>query len=398
MRLLYTTDVDLSRSSAQRTHVTEIVNGLSEDGFSIHLIALRKHLTPVLHENVELHEIIPIFNHVPFSLITRKIQRFQAERLVESILTKERIEVVYERQGCNLALALAKKLEIPIVMEINGVPSSECEMSINDEERKRIDEEWISTFQSADKIVAVSNGIKEILVSYGINESCIKVVTNGVNTAIFHPLNRQECRKAVGIPQNSRVAVFVGNFRPYHNLELLIRCVNKIVKRVPEFLLVLIGDSTGQGGFVHHPTIEELNKIAIKEGVQSHIRFIGRLDQVRLPTYINAADLGISLSYLSQTPIKNIEYLNPIKNAEYLACGLPVVCSKMNELNPQKDMVGVTVDLEEDFIANAIVELLLNNQLREEMGKKAIELVEEKYTWRLKSKEISMLLKGLIES
>ena len=149
MRLLYTTNVDLSRSSAQRTHVVEIVNGLASEGYEIHLTALKKRPIPQLHENVELHELIPIINRVPFSLATRFIQKVHSRHLVKSIMIKKNIDVAYERQGCDLALPLGKMLGIPVIMEINGLPSTELTYATNIEERERIDLEWLNSFKDA---------------------------------------------------------------------------------------------------------------------------------------------------------------------------------------------------------------------------------------------------------
>jgi len=396
VRLLYTSDADLSRPSAERTHVTEIVNGLAAEGFSVHLTALMKGPYPVLHEGVELHSILPAFNRIPITLLSRRIQRFQATKLVESILTERRIEIAYERQGCDLVMTPAKRLGIPVVMEINGVPSSECRVRLSDAERKRIDEDWVATFRSADGIVVVSSGIRDLLVRLGLDETRIKVITNGVNTDIFHPLSRQECRKAVGIPENARVAIFVGNFRPYHNLELLVRSVGKIARQVPEFLLVLVGDSIGQRGLVHHPTIDYLKRIARENNVQSNIWFVGRKSQSLVPLYLNAADLGVSLTSLPA--VSQTSSVNPIKTGEYMACGLAVVCTMATEIATElkSKKAGIIVELDVNQIADSVVWLLSNDRQVEKMGEAALSIARTKLTWQTKSRETGAFLRDLI--
>jgi glycosyltransferase involved in cell wall biosynthesis len=213
----------------------------------------------------------------------------------------------------------------------------------------------------------------------------------------FDSMSRKEHWKAFGIPENARVAIFVGNFRPYHNLELLVRSVGKIAQQIPEFLLVLVGDSIGQGGLEHRPTIEDLNSIAREERVHSRIRFVGRKAQHVVALYVNAAELGVSLT--DRPGIFPPNVASSIKNAEYMACGIPIICTRAAEVAScfERNRAGIVVELEMNQVADAIVQLLLNDPIREEMGRRALKIVEERYSWQMKSKETAMLLGELVQ-
>ena len=64
-------------------------------------------------------------------------------------------------------------------------------------------------------IVAVCEQTRrEMIDAYGIDESRVKVIHNGVDHKRFHPDRRQACMKRIraefGIPEDARVVLFVG--------------------------------------------------------------------------------------------------------------------------------------------------------------------------------------------
>jgi glycosyltransferase involved in cell wall biosynthesis len=89
-------------------------------------------------------------------------------------------------------------------------------------------------------------------------------------------------------------------------------------------------------------------------GLSVRVRFVERSE---MPTYLSAADVG--LSFIASVPSKAAS--SPIKNGEYLACGLPVVSTPgIGDYSNlvSRDRVGVIVESgDQDRVTAAAAEL-----------------------------------------
>ena len=71
----------------------------------------------------------------------------------------------------------------------------------------------------------------------------LKVVSRGVDTALFHPARRsQELRKLWGVDEEGLAVICVGRLAPEKNLDLLVRAFDGIAARVPGARLIMVGD------------------------------------------------------------------------------------------------------------------------------------------------------------
>ncbi len=167
--------------------------------------------------------------------------------------------------------------------------------------------QWLSTklvtprnIEKASRLIAVSEDVKRIIIKlFGVYQSKIDVVSNGVDLDLFKPVKN---------PSRDYL-LFVGSNAPYKNIKLL----NKIVKRV------------GMRCVVVGATKEDFAKVIDEEKVASEFEFVGRLDYqdpklVKL--YQNA--------YCLLQPSLYESFALPILEA--LSCNTPVVASNIPSL------------------------------------------------------------------
>ncbi|MBA3044783.1 MAG: glycosyltransferase family 4 protein [Euryarchaeota archaeon] len=158
----------------------------------------------------------------------------------------------------------------------------------------------------ADRIICVDQSTFDIYVKrYPWLKSKSVVIPVGVNTSIFKPLDRTECRRSLGIPEDSHVMLVAGRLEKEKNIGAAIQMVKEHLDDENSILLIA---GTGQ----EEATLKELAK-GIKK---AKIQFLGQVPYPELPKIINASDVILIPSLFESGPLVIIEAM---------ACGVPSV-------------------------------------------------------------------------
>jgi len=196
----------------------------------------------------------------------------------------------------------------------------------------------------------------------------IAVIPNGIEIEDFDiPLSKEECKVKLGLPPNKNMILFVGNLTPYKGPDVLVKAMPMIVDEVPDAELMFVG-----GGRMR----VDLEKLSKKLGVEKYVKFAGFVEERLKPLYYRAADVFCLPSTL------NTEVF-PIVLLEASASGLPMAVSNLDTFKCIIDegYNGLfTKRGDEKDLADAIVYLLENEDVRANMGKNVRKRVEE-YSW-----------------
>ncbi len=177
------------------------------------------------------------------------------------------------------------------------------------------------------------------------------VRSGGIDLERFRRINKNEARKQLRLPMDKRILVWVGTFFDFSGLEILIEAIPKICVQLPDVAFLIIGD-----GATREHYIEKVKEY----GLSDRVRFTGYIANHDLYRWLSACDLALA-------PYNRLrlgkEDFTSYKIFEYLACGLPVVCSYekggsnisyINEFN-----LGATVPPEDvDAFADAVLTVL----------------------------------------
>lgn len=221
------------------------------------------------------------------------------------------------------------------------------------------------------KVIAISELVKkEIIDNYGVEESDIEVVYNGVDLERFHPRNRDlyrhEIRSLYQIPDNEFVILFIGSGFERKGVKFLLRAVNS----VPHPVTVLIVGRGSPKKFGHLMQ----NQRVIFCGPRSEIE-----------KYYAAADIFVFPSFYE--PFGNV-------HLEALASGLPVITTGLSGAAEiiRDGIHGFVVPLPEDYqlIADKMQLLMAEVELRGHMGINARQLAEE-FSFEEHSKKVGEL-------
>lgn len=231
-----------------------------------------------------------------------------------------------------------------------------------------------------DKIITLSDKLKSELVQMKIApQQKIEVIPLGLELKRFvhSSAAKGSLKRSLGIPEDFLVVGIVGRLVPIKGHRIFLDAVRIIIdernreesNQAVKFLIV--GD-----GELH----AELKNYAEKLGIQEHIIFTGfRLD---MPDIYADTDIVVLSSFNEGTPVSLIEAM---------ASGVPVVATRVGGV---PDLVhdratGLLVRPgDAEALANAIIELLKDSELRKSLGKSAINSAYPKY-------DISKLVESL---
>jgi len=392
MKILYITLENLSLHKGSVVHIKEIVAGLQKLGHHVGLVGSSPN---------KFKEVDNFYNlwHSPLFLL-KFFKLKKQPYLISSIFLffylfkiLPRYDIIYARDYHTVIIALIPRIifKKKLVFEINGLA--------NEEQKLKIDSFFNRTLCSlirraermatrySDRIVSVTPQIASYLMRhFYCPAGKVEVIHNGVNTKIFHPIGNEASllhwKEKLGISQEEMVVTFIGNLAPWQGVEYLIQVAPSIIREISNVKFLIIGD-----GMLRGDLEEEVNRLRLSE----HFIFTGMIDYQEVPTYINIADICVTLKKRLKSGY------SPIKLYEYMACGKPVIASRVEGLEfIEAEGVGrLTEPGDVKNLEETLVDLLTDSQKRVDMGQKGLKIAQERFSWDSRASKIEKILKEL---
>jgi len=225
------------------------------------------------------------------------------------------------------------------------------------------------------KIVAVSKYIREIILNLGITSSKIKLIYNGTNIDQFQPNISGEKIKTELKLKNSFNLLTIRKFFYRKGLQYLIRAIYLVKNKIPNIKLIIIG---------YGPFESYLKRLTEKLHLQDYILFLGMIQNQNLPPYYAASDVFV---------IPSLAEGFGVAAAEAMAMELPLISTNIKGLIEVSDSTNAIVvpPADEKAIAEAIIKLWQDPQLREKLGKAGRQKIINKFNWDRAGKEYNDL-------
>ena len=201
------------------------------------------------------------------------------------------------------ASLLAAEAGLPLVVKVHG-------NDINAGQgkpwrRRRIKQ----ALNYAKAVVCVSRALGANVTGLGlVDEGAVRVIPNGVDTELFHPMDKAECRKQLGLKDDKKHIVFVGSLVTVKGLEYLIHALPALGARV---MLHVVGAGRLR---------DSLKNVVAELGLTHGVIFHGRCAHEDVPKWMNAADVLC---------LPSLQEGDPNVVLEAIACGTPVVATKV---------------------------------------------------------------------
>ena len=304
---------------------------------------------------------------------------------------------VYEAHavsGYRLLKALKKQgVKKPFVHTVHGVLADEYEQAhesgyqslrgrVANYFMHRLAELEGETAQNATLVVTVSNySLEKIKRFYGVDESKVRVVPNGVDPQKFKPLaDLAAAKRQFGLGDEPCV-LFVGSLIPRKGLAFLVKAAEKIVKEHSETKFVIVGEG---------PLKSWLFGAVKAARLSGNFKVLGNVKEDTLAAVYNCADLLV---------LPSIQEGQGIVLLEAEASARPVVAFDAGGVNEalRDGETGLLVKRgSTDGLADAVVRLLSDKDLRQKMGVNGRRFVSDNYTWDICAEKMLSLYRELL--
>ena len=241
-----------------------------------------------------------------------------------------------------------------------------------------------NTLRGCDIVCVINEELKRYAIEMGAQPYKVHVVRAGIDTERFNPhLDGYGLREKLGISKDDIVLFFMGWLYPFSGLKELAVELLESGYAYPNLKLVIVGE-----GDIYH----ELRQLKRDRNLQQLI-LASWQPYERIPEFIAMADICLLPAHSNEI-MRNIV---PIKMYEYMACGKPVIATKllgiMREFGEGNGVIYV--DRPEDALKEAI-KLAEDRQKMRELGMKATEYIQ-KYSWKAITDQFEEILKELAE-
>ena len=230
--------------------------------------------------------------------------------------------------------------------------------------------EWLlrRLLKGADHVITVSVFLVNYLRQIGVNK--VSLITNGVDLSIFKP-NRHLNHSLKDDLEDSKVIGFVGTIDRWIDFEAVLTSLKELSSRIRNVKLLVVGGKMVTDYF------DEIKSLVKRIGLQDRVVFTGIVPHTDVPYYINLTDVCL-------IPMRADLRLNqarcPDKLFEYLACGKPVVSTRLSEVF-RIGRGAVRFYDDASSLTRVLAEILNDEDLQNSMGKKALDIAKD-YDWR----------------
>ena len=269
------------------------------------------------------------------------------------------------------------ELELPLVCTFHTLDRVKAESMPEEVEADmplRRAEAEASIIECSDAVLAsCSVEADQIASLYGGEPGRIRIVPPGVDHAFFGPGHRPQARRALGLPLDGRLLLFVGRIQPLKRADVAIEALAELRAHGDEpYRLVVVGGPSGPHG---EKSLHSLYDVADARGVREFVHFIEPQPHELLSSYYRAADVCL-------VPSRSESF--GLVALEAAACGTPVVASAVGGLTTLVDdgHTGYLVDEPDPRAYAAAVRRVFERPLGPERLSTASVLRARLYTWR----------------
>ena len=231
--------------------------------------------------------------------------------------------------------------------------------------------EWLewSTYEQANVVWVVTEGIRNTLVRRGLDPKRILLLTNGADITLFRPLPQVQARAHLGwIP--CFTVLYAGN----HGLAYSMSSILDVAEQLREYTdvrFVLVGEGVKKADLIADAQMRNLENIT----------FLDPVEHERMPILIAASDVCL-------VPLRDIPLVKgslPVKMFEIMACARPMIVGAeglARQLAEQEAGTAICVAPDNiDELASAI--LLLRDQpvLAATLGEHGRRVAVEKFDY-----------------
>lgn len=221
------------------------------------------------------------------------------------------------------------------------------------------------------KIFAVSDVIKNHIISQKVNPELVLTVHDGIDPEAFKgkvKKPRERIMEEFDIKKNMTIIGLVGNIREWKGQEILIDALHIVHKNNPHFFCLLVGDISKNSDQDRKFAEGLLNKIKVY-GLEKNVLLTGYREDV--PDIINAIDIQVNAS-VKPDPFPHVIL-------EGMSLGKVVIATNLGGAveSVGDGQTGFLIPPDDKILAEKLLVLMSDKQLISEMSNNAYKRIQK---------------------
>jgi glycosyltransferase involved in cell wall biosynthesis len=244
----------------------------------------------------------------------------------------------------------------------------------------KLEEKIVS--KNASHIIVVVEEERDRYKAMGVPEERITILSNSVDIQRMRELNLDSSERR---PDGKFMVTYVGGFAYHRGLDTLVKAIHESQQKVPNIHLNLVGDGAAK---------ESLVELARRLGIESRVTFTGHVPFEDAMEYVTESDVCI-IPY-ARSPETEASF--PHKLAQYMYLKKPIIVSDARSLKRivEYSKCGLVFKSENHSdLAQKIIELYENPEMREGMAEAAEKAAKERYNWEVEGSKLKRLYKSI---
>ena len=286
---------------------------------------------------------------------------------------------------CGFVGLMLNKIDgIPFSCYVHGEDANAVSVGASDGVLSSRQLRWMTrqVMNSVSTIIANSRNSARIATEqWGLPDERVKLLHPGCDTNYFVPATRDaNVRKALGWGDRP-VLLTVGRLQKRKGHDMVIRALSQVREAIPDVLFAIVGSGE---------ELEPLQRLVESEGQQNHVLFHGKLSDEQLRQAYQQTDLFVLANRQIGTDIEGFGMVL----LESQACGRPVLAGDSGGTaeTMQLGETGEVVNCDgPDQLALRLIQLLLDRNRLDQMGRAGRSWVVEHFDWAALSLQAAKL-------
>ena len=222
------------------------------------------------------------------------------------------------------------------------------------------------------------------LIGLGAEREKIHLIRFGTDVKKFRPAQYKDFASPYGLAKSQKLRIIsLRSLISIYDVETLIKTAAIVVKSASNIEFVIVGDGNQKEYLANLAQDLNLTRYDL-------VKFVGRMNNEELPALLQSADIYVSAS-LSDSGLA-------ASTAEAMATGLPVVVTDTGDNKDWVDNEFVIPVKSPELLAEKIVALIKNGEIRKRQGVRNRQIIEEKNDYRVEMGKIEKIYEEIIAS
>lgn len=292
-------------------------------------------------------------------------------------------DIIHDNQCLGYGLLTLQKRGLPVVATVHHPITRDLQLALDaapDWRYRLLVRRWHSFLRMQNKVVqrlqhlvTVSECSRaDIAAAFDLSAARIQLIHNGIDTTTFQPREQIAC-----IP--FRVMTTASADQPLKGLRYLLEAIALLKPRYPQLELLVVG-KLKEGG----QTEQLLTSLQLMDSVS----FVSGISTQALVDYYAEASVVVSPSLYEGFGLPA---------GEAMACGCAVISSDGGALPEVVGDAGLIVPAgNSEALAQALEQVLTDNELRQTLERKGRERILEKFSWQVAAREFTRYYRQML--